>query len=87
MSRTGAMHAAKVEDSPRLQKVLNFLRRNGPATTLRIIEQCRVCAVNSIIAELRANGYTINCTPVKGKRGVYLYELIEAGQMSLLGVA
>lgn len=82
-----AMHAAKIDDSPRLQKVRDFLRRNGPATTFRIIEQCHVCAVNSIIAELRANGYVITCTAVKGRRGVYLYQLHEADQMPLFGGA
>lgn len=77
------MHAAKIADSPRLQKVLAFLRRHGPATTLEIVTGCQVCAVNSIIAEIRANGYTVNCQAVKGRRGVYRYELIEAAQLPL----
>lgn len=76
------MHAARIEDSPRLQKVRDFLRRR-PATTLEIVQGCGVCAVNSIIAELRANGFVIDCSAVKGQRGVYRYSLIEAGQMSL----
>jgi len=79
----GTMHAAKLENSPRLQRVLAFLRRNGPATTLQICQACTVCAVNSIIDELRANGYTIMCQAVKGQRGVYQYELMEASQLSL----
>lgn len=83
MARTGAMHAAKLENSPRLQRVLAYLRRNGPATTLQISQACIVCAVNSIIDELRANGYTIVCQALKGHRGVYQYELIEAAQLSL----
>lgn len=78
-----AMHAAKIEDSPRLQKVLNYLRYHGVRTTLEIIQGCGVCAVNSIIAELRTNGYTIDCQVVKGKRGVYQYRLIEGEQPSL----
>lgn len=77
------MHAAKIEDSPRLQKVRDFLRRQGSATTFEIIQGCQVCAVNSIIAELRANGFTIACTAVKGQRGVYRYTLQEAPQLSL----
>ena len=81
------MHAAKIEDSPRLQKVRDFLRRNRGATTREISNACDVYAVNSIVAELRANGFTINCNPVKGQRGVYRYELIEAAQMSLFGKA
>lgn len=83
MTRTGTMHAAKLEDSPRLRKVLDYLRRTGPATTIQIVKGCDVCAVNSIIAELRSNGFVIICTAVKGQRGVYQYQLQEAPQMSL----
>lgn len=68
------MHAAKLEQSARLQRVLTFLKM-GPGTTIQIIKSCEVCAVNSIVAELRANGYAIDCKPVKGQRGVYLYTL------------
>lgn len=78
-----AMHAARIEDSPRLQKVLEFLRRKGSATTLEIVRGCDVCAVNSIIAEIRANGFLINCNAVKGQRGVYRYQLVETEQLSL----
>lgn len=77
------MHAARIEDSPRLQKVRDFLRRVGSATTLEIVQGCGVCAVNSIIAELRANGFNILCEAVKGKRGVYSYRLIEGEQPGL----
>jgi len=77
------MHAANIDDSPRLQKVRDFLRRNGGATTREISKACDVYAINSIVAELRANGFTVNCNPVKGQRGVYRYELIEAAQMPL----
>ena len=81
------MHAAKIDDSPRLQKVRDFLRRRGSATTREISNACDVYAVNSIVAELRANGFTVNCNPVKGQRGVYRYELIEAPQLPLFGRA
>jgi hypothetical protein len=82
-----AMHAAKLENSPRLQRVLSFLRRSRKPTTRDIIRECDVCAVNSIIAELNApiNGFNIVCTPVAGQRGVYQYELDENPQMSLFG--
>jgi hypothetical protein len=79
------MHAANIDDSPRLLKVRDFLRRVAAATTLEIIRACDVCAVNSIISELRINGYHITCTAVKGKRGVYAYKLIEADQLPLFG--
>ncbi len=78
------MHAARIEESARLQKVLAYLRK-GPATTFEIMMGCGVCAVNSIVAELRANGKQVLCYPIKGKRGVYQYELIEADQLALFG--
>ena len=77
------MHAAKIDDSPRLQKVRDFLRRTGGATTLEIVQGCQVCAVNSIIAELRANGLVVDCNAVKGQRGVYRYTLNEQPQLAL----
>jgi hypothetical protein len=79
------MHAAIIDESPRLNKVLEFLRFHGPSTTMEIMLGCQVCAVNSIIAELRANGYTVLCQAIKGKRGVYSYRLVEGDQPALLG--
>jgi hypothetical protein len=77
------MHAAKLENSPRLQRVLAFLRRSTRPTTRDIIQACDVCAVNSIIAELKSNGFVIDCNPVKGQRGVYSYQLYEPEQLPL----
>lgn len=55
------MNAANIEKSDRLQRVLTLLKRGGEYTTLDIIQRAGVCAVNSIISELRQNGYQINC--------------------------
>ncbi|CAB4141366.1 Helix-turn-helix domain containing protein [uncultured Caudovirales phage] len=55
------MNAANIEKSDRLQRVLTLLKRGGEYTTLEIIQKAGVCAVNSIISELRQNGYQINC--------------------------
>ena len=55
------MNAAKIEKSDRLQRVLQLLKKGGEYTTLEIIQKAGVCAVNSIISELRQNGYQINC--------------------------
>jgi len=57
----GDMNAADIDKSERLQKVANLLGRGGEYTTLDIIQMAGVCAVNSIVSELRANGYSINC--------------------------
>jgi len=55
------MNAASIESSDRLNRVLNLLSQGGEFTTLDIIKSANVCAVNSIIAELRQNGLDINC--------------------------
>lgn len=79
------MHAARIEDSPRLQRVLEYLRRHRAATTREISRACDVYAVNSIAAELRANGFIVTCSAVPGQRGVYRYELCEGDQLPLFG--
>ena len=55
------MNAANLGKSERLQRVFKLLSKGGEYTTLEIIQKAGVCAVNSIISELRANGYDIDC--------------------------
>jgi hypothetical protein len=55
------MNAASIEKSDRLARVLELLWQGGDFSTLDIIKQANVCAVNSIVAELRQNGFDINC--------------------------
>jgi hypothetical protein len=64
------MKAANFEKSDRLQRVFKLLRRGGEYTTLDIVTKAQVCAVNSIIAELRQNGYNISCQR-RGDRWFY----------------
>lgn len=73
------MHAADLSRSPRLQRTLAALQDNpGGLTTMEVIRIAGVCAVNSIAAELIANGIRLDCSPVRGQRGVYRYRLEEA---------
>ena len=76
------MHAARLADSPRLQRVLEVLSDGREHSTLEISQQARVCAVNSCIAELRENGKSISCrqevTPLFGR--VWLYRLHPGGE-------
>jgi hypothetical protein len=67
------IHYGRVENSDRLKRFLDVLSQ-GPATTREIIERGHVCAVNSIAAELKAQGYVIDCKPVS--RGVFEYKLV-----------
>jgi hypothetical protein len=55
------MNAANLTRSDRLQRVFKLLSGGGEFTTLEIIQRAGVCAVNSIISELRQNGYQIDC--------------------------
>lgn len=68
------MHAAKLQKSQRLQRVLKLLKTGHIYTTRQIINAARVCAVNSIISELRDNGFDIECKCIA--KGIYTYQLI-----------
>lgn len=52
-------HAARIESSDRLQRVAAYLSDHEWRSTMDIIQACNVCAINSIIFELRRNGYVI----------------------------
>lgn len=66
------MHNAKLEKSARLQRVLGLLR-NGPKTTMEIQRRANVCAVGTIISEIRANSIPVKCECIR--KGVYQYSL------------
>lgn len=55
------MNAANLSTSERLQRVDSFLADLRPHSTLEIIQGAGVCAVNSVVAELRQAGRVINC--------------------------
>lgn len=64
------MHHAKIEKSDRLQRVHKVLRDRAWHSTRDIMRRAHVCAVNSTVSELRANGYRIECKRV-AKRWFY----------------
>ncbi len=64
------MNAARLTNSIRLQRVARLLRSGKTFSTLQIVRLARVCAVNSIVAELRVNGMAIDCHR-KGDRWYY----------------
>lgn len=68
------MHSARLETSERLKRVLAVLAPGTPKTTRQIVREAHVCAVDSIISELRANGFRIECEHVK--KGRFRYRLI-----------
>ncbi len=76
------IHAARLETSPRLQRVRDFLVERGSmgATTLEIIRKADVCAVNTAVAELRACGLKIRCEyerETESRSRVFRYKLEE----------
>jgi len=70
-ARMGRIHAARLENSPRLQRLLAYLQDGCRHTTLDIVTNARICAVNSAVCELRCNGIEIACEPIA--RGIYTY--------------
>lgn len=66
------MHAARLGHSDRLQRVRALLSDGVPRSTMDIITQANVCAVNSIVAELRHNGVAIDCQRVGD---IWLYSM------------
>lgn len=72
----GRMHYARLEASPRLQRLLAVLRRGGWWSTRALVTEADVCAINTAIDELRANAIAIEtrCTG----RGKWEYRLKEA---------
>lgn len=58
------MHAARLGHSDRLQRVRALLADGLPRSTMEIIALANVCAVNSIVAELRYNGVPVTCQRV-----------------------
>ncbi len=80
--RTGKIHAASLEKSPRLQRVLTYLKAMGPrgATTMEIVTGARVAVAGTACSELRSNGIGVECKMEmetgEGTR-IYRYTLAE----------
>lgn len=73
MNRKGKMHAAKIENSPRLKRVFKLLMSGKEFTTRQIMRRADVCAVNTCADELRDNGLDIKCV----RRGaLWFYRMV-----------
>jgi len=69
------MHSAKLNKSLRLQRVLKVLLDGNKHTTRDIIRKAHVCAVNSIISEIRDNGFKVMCERKANKWFYWLPEV------------
>ena len=73
------MHAARLDRSPRLQRVHALLADGLERSTLDVATSAQVCAVNSCIAELRVNGARIECRRIRNPANgapIWLYRMI-----------
>jgi len=61
LQERGSINAAKLERSERLQRVDRLLSTGKQYSTKEISNRTDVYAINSAVAELRANGRTITC--------------------------
>lgn len=66
------MNAADINRSERLRRVDRLLASGLEYSTMAIIREANVCAVNSIVAELRENGRVIIC---RREKRVWLYRM------------
>lgn len=82
MGQLGRINAAKLDRSERLQRVLTLLieNRHRWLTTRQIMRLSHVCAVNTVIAELRDNSAEIECktTVLRDGKRRWSYRLTKA---------
>lgn len=76
------IHYAKLDSSPRLQRLMTFLGDMQEHTTREIVDVSNICAVNTAICELRRNlnpyGIDILCRCLG--RGLYAYKMVNLGR-------
>lgn len=70
------MKSARLETSQRLQRVAALLADGRGHSTLEIMPGAGVCAVNSCVAELRDNGFSIHC---RREGDIWRYRMTETG--------
>ena len=80
----GVIHAALMENSPRLRRVAWFLSDRKPHSTREIVRECDVCAIPAIKAELihPKNKLEIECK----RKGDYYYYTLTGGFEQLLRI-
>ncbi len=66
------MNFARLEKSDRLKRVKELLQDGRKHSTRNIVRFAYVCAVNSAVSELRANGLDISCNR---KGNIWFYQL------------
>ena len=75
------MHYARIEHSPRLQRLLSVLRQGGWYSTRDLVKEAEVMAISSAVDELRENGFDIQC---ERRKQYWYYRLIQPVQLELV---
>lgn len=71
------MNHARIESSLRLRRLGAALSVGGWLTTRDIVRKARVMAVSAAVAELRANGWSVQCRRRNGRDVVYEYRAVK----------
>ena len=86
MARNGIMHHARLENSPRLKKLLAALSDGQWHSTAELSHRCHNYAVGTSISELRANGKLIEAKHVRaeisGQRWFEYQLTVDKGQLT-----
>ena len=69
------IHAAKLDNSPRLQRVMRVLEQCDEVSSWNLQQLARVCAPGTCAAELRAQGVPIQ---IRQEGRIWYYSLGEA---------
>lgn len=78
------MRHASLDTSDRLQRALKVLQEaQGRVSTRSLMRKANICAVNSVVAELRENGAVILCEQeVKNGERRFYYTLLKSPETS-----
>ncbi len=72
------MHSARLDRSPRLQRLLAALKTRDELTSMELLVEARIVGLSAAVSELRANGAIVDCrqTTRAGGEPVWLYRLV-----------
>lgn len=79
------MRAASVDRSERLQRVVKFISDGKEHSTLDVVNGAQVVAVNPAMAELRQQGYVIDCER-RGDKWFYRMRIDKASLSQAVGL-
>jgi hypothetical protein len=70
------IHAARLDDSPELQRLARVLATGGEYSTMELIHATQIAAAPTRCSELRANGIPVECDArwsAERRKNIYYY--------------